>query len=267
MNLIHQIRYWPLAITILLLLAVAADGQKKSRKMTAPKEAEGDPWEGRKAYRRAFWTTTGLTCIHCHADFNEKKDPFDKRIRPGHSLYNSANRAIWRNYKGEMIKDLKTAMKVCIDTWIVKPDSAEIKAKAKAAKKRRRRRRKVTEKMTGWDHMKIMTDITAYLKEMSPERSSKPVEVTREETIPSDRTLKSGNPATGRVIFERSCSICHADGPAPSLYRNGYTHRQIARKVRGLSPEGIAGVIMPGFSIDRLSKLELINVVSHVAKL
>lgn len=279
-----------LAVT---LWGMAADAQKRPGRKAVQKEAPKpvvivpDAKEGRKAYRRAYWTTTGLTCIHCHADFNEKKDPLDTKIRPGHSLYNSAHRAIWRDYRGENILDLKLAMKVCIDTWMVRPDTAAMRAdslradslrKAEARLKKLRRGRKkasaeeapspdTTVVRPVWDHTRIMADVAAYLEEISPEAQSKPIEAVRAQTIPGDLALQQGNLGRGKTLYERSCSICHANGPAPSLYRNGYTPRQIAKKVRGLSPEGIAGVIMPAFSLDRLSNLELLDVVAYVVKM
>lgn len=283
------------ALTLVVTLSgMVADAQKRGhRKSPAKEEAKppaevvGDPKEGRKAYRRAYWTTTGLTCIHCHADFNEKKDPLDTKIRPGHSLYNSAHRAIWRDYRGENILDLKLAMKVCIDTWIVVPDTAAMradsiradslaKAEAKLKKMKRGKGKKKEEAPPDttmqppkpvWDYTRIMADIAAYLEEISPELQSKPIDVVRTQTIPNDQVLRQGDLARGKAIYERSCGICHANGPAPSLYRNGYTPRQIAKKIRGLSPEGIAGVLMPAFSLDRLSNLDLINIVAYAVRM
>jgi hypothetical protein len=43
--------------------------------------------------RTANWTSTGLTCFHCHADFNEKKTP-DGQVRLGHSLFNAGFRTL-----------------------------------------------------------------------------------------------------------------------------------------------------------------------------
>ena len=288
----HHLIFTLIAVTLIATLwGLVADAQRKGHARSAhkeePKPAEiiPDAKEGRKAYRRAHWTTTGLTCVHCHADFNEKKDPLDTKVRPAHPLYNSAHRAIWRDYRGENILDLKLAMKVCIDTWMVKPDTAAMRAdsiradslrKVEAKLKRLRRGRKqvipppdtTAQAFTpAWDYTRIMADIAAYLEEISPEAQSKPIEVVRTQTIPIDLALQQGNLARGKVIFERSCSLCHASGPAPSLYRNGYTPRQIARKVRGLSPEGIADVIMPAFSLDRLSNLDLVDVVAYVVRM
>lgn len=287
----HHLIFTLIALTLLATLwGMAADAQRKGHPKAAKKEAPKpveivpDPKEGRKAYRRAYWTTTGLTCIHCHADFNEKKDPLDAKIRPAHPLYNSAHRAIWRDYRGENILDLKLAMKVCIDTWIVRPDTAAMRAdsiradslrKAEAKLKKLNRGKKkmeipppdTTAFTPAWDYTKIVTDIAAYLEEVSPEAQSKPIEVVRTQTIPNDLVLQQGDLARGKVIYERSCGICHANGPAPSLYRNGYTPRQVARKIRGLSPEGIAGVIMPAFSLDRLSNLDLLDIVAYVVRM
>ena len=290
----HHLIFALIAATFVLTLhGMSADAQRKGHQKAVKKEEAkpveivSDAKEGRKAYRRAHWTTTGLTCIHCHADFNEKKDPLDTKIRPGHSLYDSAHRAIWRDYRGENILDLKLAMKVCIDTWIVKPDTAAMRAdsiradslrKVEAKLKKLRRGRKLvkteetpppdtTNVAPVWDYTRIAADIAAYLEEISPEAQSKPIEVVRTQTLLSDLVLQQGNPARGKIIYDRSCSICHASGPAPSLYRNGYTPRQIARKVRGLSPEGIAGVIMPAFSLDRLTNLELVDVVAYVVRM
>ncbi len=292
-----RFHYLIIALTVstiaLTLHGLSADAQRKGHpkavKKEAPKPVEivPDAKEGRKAYRRAYWTTTGLTCIHCHADFNEKKDPLDTKLRPGHTLYDSAHRAIWRDYRGENILDLKLAMKVCIDTWIVKPDTAAMRAdsiradslkKAEAKLKKLKRGRKLvkpeetpppdtTNVSPVCDYGKIVADIAAYLEEISPEAQSKPIDVSRTQTLLDELVLQAGNQPRGKAIYQHPCSICHANGPAPSLYRNGFTPRQIAKKVRGLSPEGIAGVLMPAFSLDRLTNLELVDVVAYVVRM
>lgn len=204
---------------------------------------------GRRLFRSQDWTGTGLTCLHCHADFNEKKEP-DDYIRPAYSLFNSGNRTEWEAWEGKARKiySLEEVVSICMIQWMTKRDE------------------KGDGTLPAKHHLR---QILAYLQweEMAPETKSKPVKLKWAKEVPSDDHLKQGDPNLGQEVFQRSCVSCHksdGSGPAPSLVRNGYSRYQIAKKVRGLDNPGLAGLVMPPFPKSRLSDRQLINVAAFV---
>jgi mono/diheme cytochrome c family protein len=233
-----------------LLLGEVSTG----RAQTAPSLTR-DAAEGKRLFHNKTdkeWAATGLTCKHCHSDFNEKKIPpseLDKR--PGHMLYNSGRRSAWHRWDGTELTTLDAAIASCMERWMTEREGAE---GGKPAAKHHIRK------------------IVAYLlsEPISPERKSKPIEprwVKSVSKLPEDRLLKAGDPNLGAPIFRRACESCHASdasGPAPSLVRNGYSRYQIAKKIRGIQNKGLEGLVMPAFPLDRLSNRELINVVAFV---
>ncbi len=196
------------------------------------------------------WTATGLTCNHCHADFNEKdmNKRRDDHMRTGHMLYNSGHRSTFHAWDGRELASLQGVVTLCMERWMTARDST---GSGKPAAKHHVRK------------------ILVYLQSeaLSPERKSKPIKQMLTDELPGDRLLKVGDPGLGAAIFRRACMPCHASdgsGPAPSLVRNGYTRYQIAKKVRGIQNKGLNGLVMPPFARDRLSNRELINVVAFV---
>jgi len=206
---------------------------------------------GRGLFHESAWSGTGLTCNHCHADYNEKRNPENRAKRLGHSLHNAANRSEWHAWDGAILRSLEEAIATCMVRWIVP---------------------RTVDQPPGLPARHHVRKLAAYLRweEVSPERKTKPIEPMWTEKLPSDRILKMGDSGIGRNVYRRSCVNCHVEngtGPAPSLARCGYSRFQIARKVRGLSKEGIDGLLMPAFPKDRLSDRELINVVAYVYQL
>ncbi len=209
----------------------------------------GDALAGKKLFhsKDPSTTATGLACIHCHADFNEKKNP-DRYVRPGHPLFNSAYRSQWQTWEEEKLSSLEQAIETCMRRWMTArtPEGGgEPPEKHKIRK------------------------LIAYLEtdELSPEKKSKPIEPMWTNKIPGDRMLRAGDSALGAFTFERFCAPCHVmdgSGPAPSLLRNGYSMYQIAKKIRQIDNRGIDGLVMPPFPKDRLSDRELINIVAFV---
>lgn len=224
-------------VAVLLMMATGAGGQ--------------DADLGKRLFRSVEASDTGLTCWHCHADFNEKKTP-DAYVRPGHPLYNVGHRSSFQRWDGKPLQTLEDAISTCMERWMTERNPRGYTGKPAPAH--------------------YVRQLAAYLtsEAMSPELKSKPLEPIRDDKIPSDRMLGLGDPAFGGSVFERSCEICHkteGTGPAPSLVRNGYSRYQIAKKVRGMDKKGLNGLIMPPFSKDRLSDRQLLNVVAYVYQL
>lgn len=193
-------------------------------------------------------SATGMTCWHCHADFNEKKTP-DQYVRPGHPMFNVGFRAKYQAWDGSGLSSLEMAVKTCLERWMT-----ERRAGSLTGEEAPRHR---------------IRQFAAYLRseELSPERKSKAAEPMRAEALPSDRMLTFGDPALGSTVFRRSCVICHINdgsGPAPSLIKNGYSRYQIGKKIRGIKNTGLRGIAMPPFTKDRLSDREMLNVIAYV---
>ncbi|MDP6039849.1 MAG: cytochrome c, partial [Candidatus Latescibacteria bacterium] len=193
-------------------------------------------------------TATGLTCFHCHADFNEKKTP-DGQVRPGHSLFNAGFRTLFHKWDRSKTPYLVDAIQTCTQRWITEREDEGTDGLEPAR-----------------HHLR---QLVAYLQSeaLVQESKAKPIEPIWIDKLPVDRTLKAGDSSLGARVFRRSCQNCHlreGDGPAPSLVRNGYSRYQIAKKIRGIKNPGLDGLVMPSFPLDRLSDRELINVCAYV---
>ncbi|MDA0709553.1 MAG: cytochrome c [bacterium] len=207
-----------------------------------------DALAGKQLFRSAEWTATGLTCIHCHADFNEKKDP-DGKVRPGHSLFNAGYRTLFNRWDEEKVTSLQETVVACMVRWMTK--------------------RKATDNMGEEPAQHHVRQLIAFLQSdnMVQEFKAKSLDPMWTRQIPSDRMLTAGDAQIGFRLFRRSCEGCHVSdgsGPAPSLLKNGYSRYQIAKKLRNIENPGLNGVVMPAFPVDRLSDRELINVVAYV---
>jgi len=234
---------------VLLTLAICmAIWQVSAQQMEVDRRQPGDIEAGKRLFRTANWTATGLTCFHCHADFNEKKTP-DGQIRPGHSLFNGGFRTLFHRWDRKNTPSVVNAVSACMTRWIT-----ERKEEGNVGKEPARH------------HVR---QLIAYLQSgpMTHETKAKPIEPIWIDELPSDRTLMAGDSTLGARVFRRSCQHCHlpeGDGPAPSLVRNGYSRYQIAKKVRNIDNAGLGGLVMPAFQLDRLSDRELINVCAYV---
>jgi cytochrome c553 len=203
---------------------------------------------GKRLFRSGEISETGLTCWHCHSNFNEKKTP-DDYVRPGHHMYNAGFRSEYQRWDGEPVDTLDDAISTCMIRWMTARKERGYDGEPPGAHRVRQ--------------------LKAYLRseEISPEQKSKPIEPHRDENLPSDRMLALGDPAFGGAVFRQSCQICHktdGTGPGPSLVRNGYSRYQISKKIRGLDKKGLNHLIMPPFSKDRLSDRQMLNVLAYV---
>ncbi len=212
---------------------------------------DADIVAGKRQFRSRDGSATGLTCWHCHADFNEKKTP-DQYVRPGHPMYNVGFRAQFQAWDGKPLRSLEDAVATCLERWLT--DRTE-------------------DSLTGVEApVHRVRQLAAYLRseDLSPEGKSKAVEPMRAETLPGDRMLTLGDSTLGTAVFRRSCEICHihdGSGPAPSLIKNGFSRYQIGKKIRGIENRGLRGLAMPPFSKDRLSDREMLNVIAYVYQL
>ena len=209
---------------------------------------DADVVAGKRLFRSGDISETGMTCWHCHANFNEKKTP-DDYVRPGHPMYNAGFRSAFQRFDGEPLQKIEEAIASCMQRWMTERERSGYEGKPAPAHRVRQ--------------------LKAYLQseEVSPEGKSEPIEPILDDKLPSDRMLGVGDAAFGGIVFRQSCGICHktdGTGPAPSLIRNGYSRYQIAKKVRGLDTKGLNGLVMPPFSKDRLSDRQLLNVVAFV---
>ena len=233
------------ATALLLTLVGIRDGGAQS-----PRSLPRDLVAGKRLFHDTDWSETRITCIHCHADFNEKKTP-DGYVRPGHPLYNAGFRSEYHTWDWKPLAKLGDAIAACAKRWITER----------------------AEGVEGTDpapHQ--IRQLSAYLRseELTIERKSKAIEVEWPDKLPGDRLLELGDPGLGGAGFKRSCSMCHlpdGSGPGPSLVRNGYSRYQIAKKIRGFKNKGLKGLVMPRFPKARLSDRELINVVAFVYQL
>lgn len=207
-----------------------------------------DVFVGKQMFRSAEWTATGLTCIHCHADFNEKKDP-DGKVRPGHSLFNAGFRTIFNKWDRTTTHSLQDAIHACMTRWVTK--------------------RKVEGNVGEEPAQHHVRQLIAFLRSdaLIQDSRAKSIEPMWIDQIPSDRMLKLGDIQLGFRVFRRSCEGCHLSngkGPAPALEKNGYSRYHIAKKIRNIDNEGLEGLIMPAFPLDRLSDRDVINVAAYV---
>jgi hypothetical protein len=78
---------------------------------------DADLVAGKRLFRSTEISQSGLTCWHCHANFNEKKTP-DDYVRPGHPMYNVGHRSQFRRWDGERLDKLEAAIGSCMVRWM-----------------------------------------------------------------------------------------------------------------------------------------------------
>ena len=83
----------------------------------------GQASSGRQLFYSSALSTNGLSCAHCHADFDEAKQN-DGRIRAAHSLYNGARRVTWWGRAAEQpdsFPNMAAAALICIEDYMRSP--------------------------------------------------------------------------------------------------------------------------------------------------
>lgn len=243
-----KIKIWAVAALLLSSLAPTA----AQMKMT------GNPAAGLRLFFSAALGANGLSCAHCHANYDEKRRP-DGRIRPGHSLYNAAGRETWWGADPEgfdAYPNIGAAAVVCVERFMRSP-----------------------EKLTAQQ----MLDLDAYLSSLTPRPDLDPLVVH----AAADKTgqyggFENGDKERGRTLFYAACHTCHPNGNAgiaPAIPR-AKAPAFYARKVRegdglgavlsGVDPNAYdpsAGLFMPFFGADRLDDGQLRDIIAYLLTL
>jgi len=233
----------------LTLAPLALGAQEEPEVITGKADA------GRRLFYSAALGTNGLSCAHCHADFDEGAQD-DGLIRAGHSLYGAASRPNWWGRdpaKPDPYPNIGAAAAVCVEHFMRQPDRLNAQQ---------------------------LVDLRAYLRFINRKQQ-------RESLVLSsgaDRTgeylgYDAGNRLRGRELFYATCHSCHPNarsgiGSALPLDREPAFY---ARKVRegdglgaqigGLDPNAYnpaSGQFMPFFAVDRLSNDQLSDIIAYI---
>ncbi|MEW6755945.1 MAG: cytochrome c [Candidatus Latescibacterota bacterium] len=234
-------------LAVVALLAAAA--------LAADLNLKGTSAEGRRLFHSPAVGTNGLSCAHCHADFDESRRD-DGLIRSGHSLWNAALRETWWGQNPRepgAYANIAAAAVVCVEHYMQNPN-----------------------KLTAQE----MLDLQAYLTAITV----RPVRLALALAPGADATgeyagFEGGNPFQGKEAFYAACHVCHPNGNAgiaPAIPR----HRLpafYAAKVRegdglgavlaGVDPNAYdpsGGQHMPFFGVDRLSDDQLRDIIAYL---
>ncbi len=212
--------------------------------LTLQSQAQGDDEQavlaGKSLYYGA-WGASPFACIYCHSNFDEQRLD-DGYLRPGHSLWNSANRQSFYNsaYAGKGDIPLIRAVNTCIAGFL--------KAKPLPASDPK------------------MRALLAYIRSISLEPKSSPITISRAKAIPEI----DGDPRRGEILYKSACILCHRqNGSAPELMFVAST-ALAASKIRGLTPPGGSlrelpewSAPMPFFSMERLGDQQAADILSY----
>jgi mono/diheme cytochrome c family protein len=236
-----------LALTLALILPLSAQ-------MTMT----GTAAEGRRLFYSPTLSTNGLSCNHCHADFDEKlKD--DGLIRAGHPLANAAQRETWWGKdpkRPNAYRQIAAAAVVCVEHYLRNPT-----------------------KLTAQQ----MLDLQAYLEAITRRPDRAPLAIAPAADQSGEyRGFEDGNRLDGKPLFDAACHVCHPNGNAgiaPAIPRDREPPFY-ARKVRegdglgavlsGIDPDAYdpaAARFMPFFGADRLSRGQLRDLIAYVKSL
>jgi len=218
----------------------------------------GTSGAGRRLFYSPAISTNGLSCAHCHTDFDVNKRD-DGRIRAAHSLYNSARRETWWGKDPEAVDaypNIAAASVICVKRFMRNP-----------------------KKLTAQQ----MLDLQAYLQNIT----RIPMSAALAIAPAADKTgeypgFDGGNKYSGKIAFFAACHSCHPNGNAgiaPALPRDKKP-AFYAKKVRegdglgavlsGIDPNAdnpASGQFMPFFGADRLNDRQIRDIIAYIKSL
>jgi len=227
--------------------------------LAAQMMVKGTSQDGRRLFHSPTISTNGLSCGHCHADFDEETRS-DGLIRAGHSLYNSYYRQTWWGKDPEEADAYSTideAAVVCVLHYMRNKD-----------------------KMTAQQHL----DLRAYLKSIARRALHKPLAIAPAADQTGEyKGFGGGNRLSGKELFYASCHSCNPNanaGIAPLPIPRDKAPAYYARYIRegdglgsvlsGVNPNAYsfkAGKFMPFFGADRLSNEQIRDIIAYIKSL
>ena len=222
-------------------------------------QVKGSATAGRLLYHSPATSRNGLSCVHCHADFDEERRP-DGMIRSGHSLYNASRRETFWGQEADSpdrYVDISSAAVVCVETFMLNPD-------------------KLTASQT--------LSLEAYLRVITRHPTLAPLAYMAGADLTGRYVgFEGGDKRRGRRLFFAACHSCHPNGNtgiAPVPIPRDADPSVYARKVRegnglgavfsGLDPTAYvedSGLFMPFFGVDLLANQEIRHIIAYVKAL
>lgn len=210
---------------------------------------------GRRLYYSAALGADGLSCAHCHADFDEDTQD-DGLIRAGHSLYGAASRPNWWGREADQpnaYPNIGAAAAVCVEHYLRQP-----------------------ERLTAQQ----LVDLRAYLRFINRKQERETLVLTSGADLTGEyQGFDEGNRIKGRELFYAACHSCHPNaksgiGPAlpsdrePAFYAKKVREGDgLGAQIAGLDPnayEANSGLFMPFFAVDRLSNQQLSDIIAYI---
>ena len=238
----------------LALLGLLGAGPTRGQMML-----KGTSEDGRRLFHSPSVSNNGLSCAHCHADFDETKRS-DGLIRAAHSLWNAYYRETWWGKNPEAPDAYATideAALACVVHYM-------------------RNKNKLTAQQ--------LLDLRAYLKSLS----FKVIRIAQPIAPAADKTgqylgFEGGNRFEGKELFYAACHSCHPNGNAgiaPKSLPRDQTPSYYAKYIRegdglgtvlsGINPNAYQFKekrFMPFFGADRLSDVQIRHIVAYIQSL
>ena len=220
---------------------------------------KGTSEEGRRLFHSSSISSNGLSCAHCHADFDETKRS-DGLIRAAHSLWNAYYRETWwgKDPKSpEAYATIDEAALACVIHYM-------------------RNKSKLTAQQR--------LDLRAYLKSLSFKviRTAQPIAPAADKTG-EYLGFDGGNRFEGKELFYAACHSCHPNGNAgiaPKPLPRDQTPPYYARYIRegdglgtvlsGINPNAYQFKekrFKPFFGADRLNDAQIRHIIAYIQSL
>jgi mono/diheme cytochrome c family protein len=224
-----------------LVLALAATSlgcrhEAPERSPEPPDRAE----LGRALYEAPLSDGNSFACATCHALAEPAPDGLR---RPGHALGDATRRRTWKNGKAPTFL---AAVDSCLEEWMGAPPWTASDPSFRALR----------------DYLDGQATASR-----APDLSF--------EIVPPPADLSGGEVARGRVLFDRTCVVCHGRGGAgtdrgPRVAHSSRAPDYIARRIRtsGSAKSAVygdlTGGVMPFWAKDRLDDGEVRDLVAFV---